>query len=304
LKNFAKLVLFFCFSFIGVLLVSSLFALFHEGTRLAVLFPPAGASLSLLSHLGNSLSVAFYLSILLTLSYASRRRLAYPVVFALILALALVLSSGAFVGIDSLAQLGKFSINVTKSPANMVQPGLILKTGSPIREVHSVFLEDPLKQGGPRAVSPAGQALYYQRQGATLTRAPLPFAEEKSALFESISRDFTQSSKGFSSLFTAGFLPYWMYAGSLAIFLISLGCLVNISFWPLANLFFAALVFRGALALETFLNQPNIRGLLGSFAGNRVPGSLINPFIFCMLGVLILLYSGLLYLARGRVSNG
>jgi hypothetical protein len=86
--------------------------------------------------------------------------------------------------------------------------------------------------------------------------------------------------------------------------LLSLGCLVNISFWSSANLFFGALAFRGVLALENFLNQGNIREILASFAGRIINPSLINPVIFGSFSVLILLYSGLVYLAHGRMGDG
>jgi len=132
---------------------------------------------------------------------------------------------------------------------------------------------------------------------------PLPFTEEKNRILAGIGADFTQSCRVFTLRYKAGFLSFWLYTGSLAVFLLSLGCLVNISFWSLANLFFAALAFRGALALEAFLNQPDIYGLMSSFAGNIIPPPLINPLIFFTAGVLILLYSGLVYLARGKVAH-
>jgi hypothetical protein len=198
------------------------------------------------------------------------------------------------------SQQGDFSVNVS-FPADMVQPGLILSQASGTR---LVYLEHPLKTGGARAVSPAGQTLYYQGQGSSSTQMPLPFTEEKNGILDGIGRDFSQSFSAFSARYNAGFRSYWLYTGSLAMFLLSLGCLVNISFWSLANLFFAALAFRGALALEAFLNQPDIHALMGFFAGNIIPGQLITPLIFFTAGVLILLYYGLVYLARGRVSNG
>jgi len=309
-KNFAKQVLFFLASFVGVLLVSALVALLQEWTSLAVLFPPAataansGPSISFLAHLENSLPVAFYASILLGLSYASRRRLSYPVVFVLLLVFSLVLGSVAFTGLENLAHLGGFAVTAKKVPDDLTQTGLVLNVGAPYNEIQTVFLEDPLKNDGARAVSAEGRAMYYQKHGTALAQTPLPFVKEKSSLFASIDRDFAQSAQVFSARYRAGFASYWIYSGALAIFLLSLGCLINISFWHLANLFFAALVFRGALALEAFLGQPNINGLLVSFAGNVIPGSLINPVIFCALSALILLYSGLLYLARGRASSG
>jgi hypothetical protein len=296
-KNFAKLVLFFCFSFIGILLAASLLSLLQAQAGLAVLFP--SVSSQGLLHLGSSISAAFYLTILLGLGYASRRRMLYPAVFVIMLVLALVLGSAAILGLENFSQQGDLTVDASPH-ADLVQPGFILNQGG----TQFVFLESPLKNGSSRAVSSAGQALYYQGQGSMSAQTPLPFTEEKNGLLDGIARDFSQSFRTFSARYKAGFLSYWLYTGSLAVFLLSLGCLVNISFWSLANLFFAALAFRGALALESFLNQPDIHSLLGSFAGRIIPESLINPLIFFIAGTLILLYSGLIYLARGRVSNG
>jgi len=299
-KHFAKLVLFFSVSFIGILLASSLITLFDEWIKQAVLFPPGERlPLNVFTFLGNSVSAAFFISILLGLSYASRRRLAYPVVFVILLTFSLVFSSAVYVGLEKCAQLGDFSVKQPANPALLAQPGFIYNPGS--RDTRFVFLQDPHKQGGPRVV--ASTDLYYQRQGASLEPSPLPFAKEKSGILESVGKDFLQCSVYFTNLFKAGSVAYWVYAGSLAIFLLSLGCLVNISYWHLANLFFATLIFRGALALETFLNQANINGLLRSFAGNAIPATLINPLIYGILSALILLYSGLVYLSRGRAAN-
>lgn len=299
-KHFAKLALFFSFSFIGILLVSSLISLFEEWVKQAVLFPPGERlPLNILTFLSNSVSAAFFSSILLSLSYASRRHLAYPVVFVILLTFSLIFSSAVYVGLDRFARLGDFSVKQPANPAQLTHPGFIYNPGS--RDTRFVFLLDPLKPGSPRVV--ASEDLYYQRHGASLDPSPLPFAKEKSVIFGSIARDFLQSSLYFQSLFRAGSGAFWVYIGSLAIFLLSLGCMVNISYWHLANLFFATLVFRGALALETFLNQADINGLLRSFAGNAIPGPLINPLIYGILSALILLYAGLVYLARGRIAN-
>jgi len=301
-KNFAKLVLFFCFSFICILLAASFIALLQEHTALAVLFPPVTDSSggNLLIHLVNSIPAAFYLAILLGLSYASRRQMMYPAVFTILLILAMALGSAAMLGLESLSQMGEYKIEA-KPPPNMVQPGLILNQGNGTKVV---FFEEPLKSGGARAVSMAGQAMYYQGQGSTPARMPLPFTEEKNRILDGISADFTRSCNVFIARYKAGLTSFWIYTGTLAVFLISLGCLVNISYWSLANLFFAALAFRGALALESFLNQPDIYELMSAFAGKIIPPPFINPLIFFTAGVLILLYSGLVYLARGKVSHG
>jgi hypothetical protein len=307
-RNIAKLVLFFSLSFIAVLFFAGLLDLLREWTDAALVFPPAGGdggffSGSLVTKM--ALPAAFYGSILLGLNYAARRRMAYPAAFIVIFILSLGLSAAAFVGLESLQRLGSTRISMTQRPAHMVEPGFIFTPGPssiPGASVKAIFLEDPYKGGAARAVSQ--DSLYYQGSGPAIRPRRLPFPEEKSPLLRSITGDFLRSAQYLSAWFESGLLPYGVYAGSLALFLLSLGCLVNISYWSLANLFFGALAFRGALMLEALLNQPHIHELLSSFAGGMIHESLVNPIIFSTLGALILLYSALVYLARGRISNG
>jgi hypothetical protein len=312
-KNFAKLVLFFSFSFIGILAFASALALLEEWAGQAALFPPpadpSGSGSftgNLVLYLTSALPAAFYLSILLGQSYAARWRMAYPAVFCVMLVFSLVLSGGAFFGLESLKRMGGLSLTLKPPPADLAKPGFMLNPGSRVSGIETVFLTDPYEPWGPRvfqSFSGAEHSLGYQSRGIPFGQVRLPFMEEKSGLFDSIDRDLERSGGVFSAWFAEGFLAYGIYAGALGALLLSLGCLVNISFWSLANLFFAALAFRGALALENLLNQPNIHRLLASFAGGIVPESLINPLLFCALGALILLYSGLVYLARGRIAD-
>jgi hypothetical protein len=305
-KNVAKLVLFLGFSFIGLLVFAALLALLQGWTSSALTFPPDTGVLNVFSgisvdYLYSSLSAAFYLSILLGLNFAVHHRVAYPAAFAVILIFSLVFSGASLLGIGSLGWT-KFDAAGKKPPAELAKPGLII-TPSPLSGDQWVFLEDPYKPGGARAVFSQGKSLNFQGQGASLARVRLPFFTENNEIFGSISRDIEQSSRIFSARFNAGLLPFCVYAGSLAAFLLSLGCLVNIRFWSLANLFFGALAFRGVLALEHFLNQPHIHQLAASFTGGRFSESLVTPVVFCALTVLILLYAGLVYLARGKISD-
>jgi hypothetical protein len=307
-KNVAKLALFLSFSFVGILGCTVLLSLLEEWTGLALFFPPDTDIVEVFpgkitAYLAASLPAAFYLSILLGLSYGVRRRMFYPAALAVVLIFVLGLSCGGFLGLEYLNRT-EFSLAVKPPPPKLAKPGLILNAGSPLIGNQMVFLEDPYKPGGARVVFSYNKALSYQEEGAPPSRVRLPFFAEKRGIFHSISRDFERSSQIFSGRFETGPVSYCIYAGSLGAFLISLGCMVNISFWSLANLFFGALAFRGVLALESFLNQDDIHRHLASFAGKVVSEPLINPAIFCFLTLLIFLYSGLIYLSRGKVGDG
>jgi len=305
-KNIANLALFLIFTFIGILILAALLALLQDWTSSALLFPLDTAVSGVFNgkiapYLASALPAAFYLSVLLGLNYAVRRRIAYPLAFIMIWVFILVLSGAAFMGLESVKQ-ADFSISIKTPPKELAKPGLLVSKGA-LNSSPLIFLGDPYKQDSARAV--LSQSLEYEEQGAALA-APiqLPFFAKKSGIFDSIDQDFRSSSHVFSSGFEDGLLPYVVYAGSLAAFLLSLGCLVNISFWSLANLFLGALAFRGALALENFLNQPHIHQLLASFAGDLLNDSFINPIIFFALSMMILLYSCLIYLSRGKISDG
>ena len=307
MKNAATLVLFLSISFIGLLIISFLVAFLQGWTNEVLLFPPVTGAAAPFSgktveYLESSIIIAFYLAILLGLNYASRRRIVYPAAFAIILIVVLALSGGAYFGMESLRKIG-FDITVKKLPAEAAKPGFLLNQGT-LSGYQTVFMEDPQKPDGAVVIIAEGQRFNYQAQGAPVTRTLLPIFAEKKGMFSSIIRDFEHSSRFFSFWFNNGIISYAVYAGSLAAFLLSLGCLINISFWSLANLFFGALAFRGALALENFLNQSDIHDMLASFSGKIIHPSLISPLIFFFLCVLILLYSGLVYLARGRTGDG
>ena len=310
MKNVAKLVLFLSVSFFGLLVFSGLLSLLQNWTNEALLFPPEYTtgiqtdhnSLKIIVNLESSIPVAFYMSILLALNYAARRRIPYPAAFGIILVLVLVFSSAAFFGLENIGKSG-FAIPVKKPSAGLAKPGYILNQGALIG-YQTAFLEIPEKPDGAVVLIVEGQPFNYQGQGFPVSRTSLPFFSEKRSIFSGIGRDIVHSSEVFSSWFNNGLWSYGIYAGSLAALLLSLGCLVNISFWSLANLFFGALAFRGVLSLDNFVNQGNIHNLLSSFAGNSINPQLINPLVFSFLSILILLYSGLVYLARGRTGDG
>jgi hypothetical protein len=296
-KNLAKLILSFTFSFIVILILAGLVGLLRNWTDTALLFPPAAVS-SLSTVLSLALPVSFYFSLLFGISYSSRQRIPYVASLVTLLVLSLGLGIAASTGLSRLEKVNLPGITVPSVP---IRPGLVLTVTPGDTPTRTVLLGGE----GARVLSLPGQALFFEPASASYRgrQVRLPFREERNAVLSGISADFARSSRVFEAWFDAGLAPFALYAGSLSLFLISIGCLVNISFWPLANLFFGVLAFRGALALESFLNTAETRELLSSFAGSIIPESLINPVIFTVLGILILLYSGLVYLARGRRSE-
>jgi len=293
-KNLAKLVLSFTVSFVIILVIGEAVGIFHAGVGKALLFPPHGAAFGLAAA---ALPAAFYFSILLGLSYASTRRISYPAVFIVLFIFSVGFLTAAFTG---LSRLDSVKGDLIAPPAVNARPGILLTVAAGQPPTQAVLLGG--EPSGPRVLSLPNQPLYYEAASATygMRQVRLPFRDESGPLLNGIGADFNRSAAFLGAWYDSGIVPFCIYSGSLALLLISIGCLVNISFWPLANLLFGALAFRGALALEAFLNSDEIHGLLASFAGGIIPESLISPVIFTVLALLILLYSFLVFLARGR----
>jgi hypothetical protein len=133
-----------------------------------------------------------------------------------------------------------------------------------------------------------------------LALPPIPFRRETASFSAGILADISLSARQFDRRLQDGLIPFAVYTASLVFLLVSLRFILDFSRWPLANLFLGALGFRGILALEAFVNTGEVQGFIASLAGDDVPRPLISPGIFCGLGLLIMLYTVLVYFARGR----
>jgi hypothetical protein len=180
-------------------------------------------------------------------------------------------------------------------------PGLILRQA----DNAVVLLEAPGEIRGPRLVSVPGSPLVFQRTppgtgNSVLNLPSVPFRTDTAWFLQSLIIDFSLTGRRLAALFAEGPVPFLSYTVSLIFLLASLRFILGLGAWPLVNLFLGALVFRGILTLETFLNAEEIHDFLAGFAGEIVPLSLISPLVFCFLGFLVCLYSGLSFLASRK----
>jgi hypothetical protein len=172
-----------------------------------------------------------------------------------------------------------------------------------------ILLEDPGKAGGGRVVSRPGRSLIYQRVRGTEDPEgpeglpPAPFNREESSLLNELRLDGSRRAEEMALLLRQGRIPFLLYTGSLIFLLVSLRFVLDLSNWPLANLLIGALIFRGVLIFEGFIALQDVRDLVLSFIGNRLPESLLSPLIFCALGLLFSLYTLLVFLARDRKAG-
>jgi hypothetical protein len=131
-----------------------------------------------------------------------------------------------------------------------------------------------------------------------LSLPALPFGDNIPWFVRSLDIDFNLSAAELRGRLGDSLFSFAVYAFSLILLLSSLRFLLDLSQWPLANLFLGALVFRLILALEAFLNSSETNTLVASFLDGRAPPMLITPLVFSALAILIMVYTLLAGIAR------
>jgi len=299
MKNIAKLTLFFTLSFIILFVVAILLRLLSTWIDLARIVPVSvmpGEDAAQAAW--KAFPAAIYMSILLSLSYTTRRKMPAPAAIICIWVLGIAFTVGASIGISRTGDL-KPAIRSLSSLHG--RPGLILSRS----ENTMILLRESSVVRGPRVVSIPGQPLIYQEvpvgpNNTILGLPALPFTDDTPWFMQSVDIDFTLSARELESRLNAGFSLFAAYAFSLIILLGSFRFILGLSKWPLANLFLGALVFRLILALEVFLNSRPINNLIFSFLKERVPSVMITPLVFCAISLLVIFYTLMTNIARAR----
>jgi hypothetical protein len=311
-KNLARLALFFSLTFAVLFIFSAASRYLHlwiAGVRLL----PARPQMALPEFIAAvrwALPLTLYFSLLFGLSYAARlntgfwgagvRRLSAPPAMICLCILSLGFSGAVSLGLERLGDM----VPAPGLSRPLGRPGLLLTQG----DTTIVLLRGPAESQGQRVVAMAGRPLIYQEQplgpnNTLLSLPPVPFRDEAPWFLRSLAIDFSLTGRQFEARLGEGLVSFGIYAGALIFLLISLGFIFKLSNWPLANLFLGCLAFRGILAAETFLNSPEIQDLFASFLENRLPLSYTVPLVFCVFGVLVNLYTFLVFLARRRTDE-
>ncbi|MDR1238690.1 MAG: hypothetical protein LBK27_01120 [Treponema sp.] len=314
MKNLARLTIFFTLAFVLLFLSAGALRFLHiriDGVRLLP-FQPRLLLSDGLSAACWALPLAVYASLLAGLSYAARlnagllgrirRPLTAPPAMMCLFALTLALSGGFSLGMARLADMAP--AQDTLRPLGGA--GLLLTQG----DASIVLLHEPGESRGPRVAAFPGRPLLYQEQPVGPNNTvpglpPVPFRAQSPWFLQSISIDFFLTGRQFESRLQEGLSSFFIYTGALAFLLVSLGFIQKASNWPLANLFLGCLAFRGVLAAETFLNSLEIQDLLASFLGDRLllPSSWTVPLILCLFGILVNLYSFLVFLMKRQTNE-
>jgi len=248
-----------------------------------------------------ALSLTTHLTILLSLSYGARRQYFAPMVLICVTVLSLIFNFGVS---SALYQLQNVPSAVTPvKPAG--ENGLILSNNLNRNETAVILLRGPLEPLGPRVTAIPDKPLQYieSTTNAWLDLPPIPFGDDTPWFLRSISIDLRLSEAQVFKRFTEGLHSYFFYAGALIFLLSSLGFAIKFSVWPLADLFLGALAFRGILAIETFLNTPEMQEIIGSFLGNKLPVTMAVPAAFFASGVLINVYAVLVFIIKRRNTD-
>jgi hypothetical protein len=314
MKTLARFLCFFGLWFPAIFIIAAGSVFLDAWIDAAIRIPPdGGITVRQIAETGRWIApFTLYLTLIVSMNYGRRRDLAPPLVFIFSVLLANIFIFGASKGLSIAANMEAPSLTVTRGPPG--HPGLILSRHGTV----ITLLDRPSNPDGSRVVAIDGRPLIYQKEprgadGRIIELPPVPRGRDMEWLYDSIRSDFSISGRRMAARFEEGRLSFFSWTLALSILLVSLGFVFETTSWPLANLFFGILVFRGVLAFEVFLGSDEILEYLSGFARGAIPDMFIAPAILAAVAVLILIYSFLFYLARvtkpvrtgsARLANG
>jgi hypothetical protein len=303
MTNLTRLVVFFGNFFILSLLVITGIRFLFAWTNAVCAIPALSVETvpALVAAAKASISTAIYCSVLFSLSYSVRRGMppAFSVFFVL-------LFTFAYSSVFSLLLNGleKVESSARITHRTLGGAGLRLDSGG----VTTVLIGDPADAASPRVAAMPDRPLILQgippdtappvRMFPVLP--PAPFYHGDSQIMDVVSLDFDLASKQLFIRLQLGILPFCTYLFSLALLLSSFRVVFELSAWPLTNLFFGILIFRGILSFEVFLNSEETQNMLKPFIGSLIPPDLINPLVYTGVALLVLVYTLLTGGVRGR----
>jgi hypothetical protein len=243
------------------------------------------------------MTLSLFSSILFTFNYSARKSFFAPMALITVSALSLCFTFAASLLVNKWEAVPP----AVTAGIHMGDKGLLLSNSLNKNETAVVLLNGTYEPLGPRVVSMTDQPLiYYESAGANFDLPPVPFGEDTPWFLKSVSIDIRLNSEMFQKKFAEGLISFVTYACPLIFILCSLGLVMRFSAWPLANLFIGILAFRGVLACGTFLNTPETQEIMSSFLKDAVPMTYAVPLIFAGTGLLVCLYSVLIFVIRRR----
>jgi hypothetical protein len=295
-KRLARLVLYFSnsfvLSFILVLGIRFLFVWLD-----AVRTVPAQSVelvVALVTAAKASLSTAIYCAVLLSLSYTVRRVLPVVLSIFLIFLLTLVFSFTLSLFLNRMEVLESTAAVAHKT---LGETGLKLDSAG----VTVVLMGDPADTASSRVIAMPNRPLVFQETPLPTQHLPSVSLDLGNSWFiRSLGLDFALVSEQLFARLKSGVFFFCVYLFSLALLLSSCRFVFELSSWPLANLFFAILVFRGILVFEIFLDSEGAQNFIGLFTGGLIPSGFISPAVYTGLALLVIIYTLLINAVRGR----
>ena len=303
MKNLARLLIFFSLVFVVVFIfVTLLYFLSSWIDAVRVVSQNPEQADALITSAKRALPVTLFIVILLSLSYSVRRKIHAVLSIITVFVLSVAFCAGFFIGIervevyDPTLQVPDKMGSRAGLILSQLDTDIILLRGDPVSGSMVEF---------PRVIAFPELPLVYQETalGPRNTVLSLPLEGKAPWFMQSILMDFSLITRELESRFGDGLFSFIIFGAALLLLLASLRFILELSSWPMANLFLGALVFRLILSLVIFLGTREVMDFLMIFADGRFPEFLVAPGIFLILGALILLYTFLVTVARKRRAD-
>jgi hypothetical protein len=256
------------------------------------------------SAVWSSLPPVIYLVILIGLSYSARRGIGILLSFICVCVISLVwltlftlMFSTAYKVVDLLSN---------NTPLYLGESGLIMEHEDNVIVLVG-GLTDPDRG---QVVAKTGEPLRYESENDAISSASLRnetesaplifFRHDSVQLLGNIQFYFERVSQQLNTRLNESLLSFYVYTASIIFCLCCLRFVFNLSTWPLANIFLGAILFRGVLGVGNLFEQDIVRSLFLRFWVDGVPVSILEPALFCVLGLLFTLAAGIAFLIKKR----
>jgi hypothetical protein len=230
-----------------------------------------------------------YLSVLLSLSYTARREIRVIPSIITIFFLAVgwtLLSAWATTQLPPPPDIRGKSVPLARA-------GLIVSTNDGRKSVR-LTADSPFPSVAfDGTLIPESQAPFEPNSAK-----PLSFKVDRFIFVQNVVKNFLYLAENLDQLQKMGIANLAVYTAGLVVLLVSMRFIMDLSVWALANLFLGFVAFGGILMFELFMNSSRTQRILLSIIGDRISTSLINPLVFCAMGLLIIGATGAVYLIK------
>ncbi len=256
--------------------------------------------------LKRALSFTLYGTVLISLSYSVRKTVgALPTLIVITLS-GTLLSGGITEGLKTISA-SPVSATMAKllyQPKALGEPGLIraYTTESGVT-VQAVLGDSGIAQGSAIVMegTKALRKVDFPAPGTVVWKNP--FEQGTIGTIRTLEEELFLSSDRLFRRADQGWLDILVFALTLSFFLASFQFVFRLTAWPLANLFLGALIFRFLVFFEQAIYSEEATQFIGVLSQGFLPESMVTPAALVALGILLNIYSLLLYLAQDRRSS-